>query len=67
MEGLGLLILIGAVVGLFLYFIPAFIAYSRKHDSKGWVLLLNILLGWTVLGWFFVLFWAGFGQKKEAK
>lgn len=52
-----------AVITIFFYLIPSFIAFSRKHDSKGWVLILNIFLGWTLLGWFFVLFWATFGQK----
>jgi len=49
---------------IFLYFIPTFIAYNLRHDSKKWVLLINIIFGWTILGWFFCIFWAAFGEKS---
>lgn len=38
------------------YFIPAFIA--RKKVNFTLILLLNIFLGWTLLGWIIVLIWA---------
>jgi hypothetical protein len=38
-----------------LYFLPAIIAAARRtHNSTG-ILLLNIFLGWTVIGWVFAL------------
>jgi Superinfection immunity protein len=39
-----------------LYFLPSIIAH-RKQAFPG-VLLLNVLLGWTVIGWFAALIWA---------
>ena len=33
------------------YFVPAIIAGKRKTKNKIQVVVLNLLLGWTVLGW----------------
>lgn len=40
-----------------LYFLPAIVAYSRKKRNAGAILALNILLGWTLLGWIVALVW----------
>jgi hypothetical protein len=39
-----------------LYFLPSIIG----HDKRSFVgiFLLNLLLGWTVIGWIFALIWA---------
>lgn len=37
---------------------PTFIAFSRKHPSKGGVFALNFFLGWTFIGWVISLVWA---------
>jgi hypothetical protein len=39
-----------------LYFLPAILG-RNKADFTG-ILLLNLLLGWTVIGWFAALIWA---------
>jgi hypothetical protein len=44
------------VVGLLLYFLPTIIGWNKK-SSQG-ILLLNLLLGWTLLGWVGALVWA---------
>lgn len=41
-----------------LYFIPTVIAFRRNHGKIVAIYLINIMLGWTVIGWFLVLFWA---------
>ena len=41
-----------------LYFIPAIIAYACNKKGRNGVLLVNFLLGWTVVGWAIVLIWA---------
>ena len=33
------------------YFAPAFNAVSRGHRNAGAIVALNLLLGWTLLGW----------------
>ena len=40
----------GAIVGI-LYFVPSIVAFARKHEKAGWIFLLNLLAGWTLLGW----------------
>lgn len=42
----------------FLYLIPAYIAFRRGHKNKAGVLILNLALGWTFLGWIIALIWA---------
>lgn len=41
-----------------IYFIPAFIARGSKHPRMDAIAILNLLLGWTVLGWIGALIWA---------
>jgi hypothetical protein len=41
-----------------MYFLPTIIAIARsKRDIVG-ILMLNLFLGWTVIGWFIALIWA---------
>ncbi len=47
------------VVGLIaLYLVPTAIAGGRQHRNVASIAVLNILLGWTVLGWIGALVWA---------
>jgi T4 superinfection immunity protein len=41
---------------ILLYFLPAIIGRD-KRDAAG-IFLLNLLLGWTVIGWIIALIWA---------
>lgn len=45
------------VLGL-LYLIPTVIAVYRGHDHVGPIAAINILLGWSLLGWVGALVWA---------
>lgn len=40
------------------YFIPSVVAFLRTHRSKVAILTLNILLGWSGIGWIVALVWA---------
>ena len=40
------------------YFLPSLIAFAREHKNKLAIFLLNLLLGWTVLGWVSSLVWS---------
>jgi len=44
------------VLGILLYFLPAIIG-RHKRDAAG-IFLVNLLLGWTVIGWIIALIWA---------
>jgi len=41
---------------IFLYFLPAVIG-RNKRDAAG-IFLVNLLFGWTVIGWVIALIWA---------
>ncbi len=43
---------------LVVYFLPSFIALLRQHKNKLAIFLLNLFLGWTVLGWVSSLVWS---------
>lgn len=38
-----------------LYFLPAINAYENKKSNKQSVFVINLFLGWTVLGWIIAL------------
>src|SRR5215472_15346377 len=44
------------LVALFLYFLPAFLARNKPNFTS--ILILNILAGWTFIGWIIALVWA---------
>jgi len=46
------------IVLLIFYFIPAIIAALRKHHNQNPIFLLNLFLGWTLLGWVAALIWS---------
>jgi hypothetical protein len=50
------------LVSLFLYFLPAFLARNKPNFTG--VLLLNLLAGWTFIGWIIALVWALSGQPQ---
>jgi hypothetical protein len=57
---------IAGIVGLIVYFIPSYIAVRNNHHSKGWIILVNVLLGFTVVGWIVALLWAVNTPKRVA-
>lgn len=54
-------------VAAFAYFLPTIIAAARGHHNGGAVFALNLLLGWTVLGWIAALVWAVTAVRKDLK
>lgn len=57
-------IIVMAVLG---YFIPSLIAYMRKHQSDMAIFALNLLLGWTALGWIVALVWSLTGTTTSTE
>ena len=43
---------------IFFYFIPSFNAYGRRHKNKEAILILNVVAGWTFVGWVIALVWS---------
>jgi hypothetical protein len=46
------------IFGFAFYFLPAIIAAARHTHNASGILLLNLLFGWTVVGWFVALLMA---------
>ncbi len=53
--------------GLWIYFIPALVAFVRPHQQRAAILVINLFLGWTVLGWVVALAWAVSGKAEERR
>jgi hypothetical protein len=49
-----------------LYVAPALVALYRTCTATGWIVSLNILLGWTILGWAIAMAWAVRGKTAAA-
>lgn len=45
-------------LAVLVYVVPTAIALHRNCTSTAWIIALNILLGWTLLGWVLALGWA---------
>jgi hypothetical protein len=57
-----LLFLISMAIGF--YFLPVIIAAARKTKNRGGIFAINLLFGWTVIGWIACAIWAA-GEKTE--
>lgn len=60
MDGM---ILLGMVAA---YFAPALVAFSRGVPSKWSVFVVNLFLGWTLIGWVVALAMAARSKPPEA-
>ncbi len=59
MEG-ALLVFLAAV-----YFVPTIVASVREHRNMAGIVILNLLLGWTILGWIGALVWAVTSAQEQ--
>lgn len=57
-----LLVLAGVV-----YFLPTLVAVVRGHPRALAIGLLNLLLGWTLLGWLAAAAWALLGARRRPR
>jgi hypothetical protein len=49
-----------------LYCLPAIVAQRRSHINRTGITILNLALGWTLLGWLGALVWSYSAQPAEA-
>ncbi|WP_405403633.1 superinfection immunity protein [Streptomyces sp. NBC_01104] len=47
------------------YFVPVFVAFSRGVPNKGSVFVVNLFLGWTVVGWIVALAMAARSNQQQ--
>lgn len=64
MDSDSILLLVAALV-LFIYFLPWIVARSRNHRNTTAIVVLNLFLGWTFIGWVIALVWACTKESKE--
>ncbi len=48
-----------------LYFAPYIIAASRDSQYLSSIFVVNLFLGWTLVGWVACLAWALFPEKED--
>jgi hypothetical protein len=48
----------GLIILAVLYFLPGITAYARGHMSAAAIVALNLLLGWTLIGWVAAMVWS---------
>lgn len=49
---------VAVMIWTMLYFWPTAVALNKKRANTGAVFMLNLLLGWTLIGWVIALVWA---------
>lgn len=60
----GLLVFVLAIGG---YFLPGILAHIRGHHQENAIVLLNLFLGWTILGWIIALVWAATAVRQDLR
>jgi hypothetical protein len=50
---------------IIIYFLPTLIAFGREHPHRQEVLVVNLLLGWTLIGWIGVFLWASLARTED--
>lgn len=46
------------IIYLVIYFLPTIVAFLNKKVNAVSIMLVNIFLGWTIIGWIVALVWA---------
>jgi hypothetical protein len=52
------LVVAALLFALYVYFLPTSIASERQHRERTAIFVLNLLLGWTFVGWVAALVWS---------
>lgn len=53
--GAGFVNLIGLLLLAAVYFLPGLLAWRKRHPWRRKILLANLAVGWTVIGWIICL------------
>lgn len=56
---------VGLVVIILVYFLPSIVAGSRHTINTGAVIVINLLLGWSLIGWVIALAMAAGGVTRD--
>jgi T4 superinfection immunity protein len=58
--------LVALIIVALLYFLPLIIAVSRGVRNQGSVAVINVFLGWTLIGWIVALAMAARTVERHA-
>ncbi len=61
---LGEIVGVTLIVVLSVYFLPTICAATRRCRGRSVVFALNLLLGWTLVGWVVTFIWANAAPKE---
>ena len=53
------------LLAAFVYFAPAMVAFFKYHRHAAAIFVVNLFLGWTVVGWVGALAWAALPLGRE--
>lgn len=56
--GTSVRIFIGVILCISIYMLPAGIAFLRGRENTAAIAVLNLFLGWTLVGWVAALVWS---------
>ncbi|HEY1878442.1 MAG TPA: superinfection immunity protein [Caulobacteraceae bacterium] len=59
------MLIVGEILLIAAYFLPTIVAVCRRHPNAVGIGLLNLTLGWTVLGWIGALIWSSTAQPER--
>ena len=62
MEEIGITVII---LSLIIYFLPSIIAIFRSKSNTAAIVVLNLFLGWTFIGWLVALIWAVSKDREQ--
>lgn len=54
-------------VVLFVYLLPTTVACVRLHRRMGAIMLVNIFLGWTFVGWWWAMIWSVMAEAHPTR
>jgi len=64
LDGSVLIFMLIGLIGVIVAFIPTYIAFGRKNPYKWIILIINIFIGWTGIGWVILLIYTLFPKRR---
>jgi uncharacterized membrane protein len=55
------------IVFIGIYLLPTAVGKSRKVQNAGLLFAVNLMFGWTLIGWFGCLLWAALAQDETQR